>query len=246
MLLRCHVFELTPMRCHSFGEVFVALLSGRSCTCASAAPKFAMVDKYSSAGICRSLFPVMQGVSRYLDWQSIEFEENQANWSAPKMIHEASIGEWLVHLTRPADMKGWLEQGLVRFVGCHTSTFLMFSVKPEPLMSGCYVQPGNATSLSTQVILLRRQCRNWRKKQSSSAFSEAVSNHLGRVCSVGLTTFEVLAFWSNPFVRWKCAHYIQSWYSMNRLSVIFFNLGLAWPYFDCAESFSFPSLSLSL
>ena len=78
MLLRCHVFELTPMRCHSFGEVFVALLSGRSCTCASAAPKFAMVDKYSSAGICPSLFPVMQGVSRYLVWQCIEFEENQA------------------------------------------------------------------------------------------------------------------------------------------------------------------------
>ena len=42
MLLSCHALELTPMRCHSFGEVFVALLSGRSCKCASAAPKFAV------------------------------------------------------------------------------------------------------------------------------------------------------------------------------------------------------------
>ena len=41
MLWRCRAFELTPMRCHSFCEVFVALLSGRSCTCASAAPQSA-------------------------------------------------------------------------------------------------------------------------------------------------------------------------------------------------------------
>ena len=41
MLLSCHALELTPMRCLSLGEVFVALLSGRSCRCASAGRKAA-------------------------------------------------------------------------------------------------------------------------------------------------------------------------------------------------------------
>ena len=44
MLLSCHALELTPMRCHSFCEVFVALLSGRSCKCASAAPNLQWVN----------------------------------------------------------------------------------------------------------------------------------------------------------------------------------------------------------
>ena len=41
MLWRCHALELTPMRCLSLGEVFVAFLSGRSCRCASAGRKAA-------------------------------------------------------------------------------------------------------------------------------------------------------------------------------------------------------------
>ena len=169
MLLSCHALELTPMRCHSFCEVFVALLSGRSCKCASAAPKFAVGKWWTGTLVPQYVAIFCQSMCRI--WRE------PSNWSAQKMMHEVSdLFTW-------HDLQIWKadwSKGTVRFVGCHTSTFLVFSVKPELLMSGCYVQPGNASNYDTQVVLITRRCRNWRMKQSSLAFSEAISNHLGR------------------------------------------------------------------
>ena len=48
-----------------------------------------MVDRYLSAVIRRNLLPVMKGVSGYLDWQYVEFEENQAI-EVLKRWHEVS------------------------------------------------------------------------------------------------------------------------------------------------------------
>jgi hypothetical protein len=65
---------------------------------------------------------------------------------------------------------------------------------------------GHTTNLETQAVLLMRRCRNWRKKQSNLAWFQAISSYLGpsvfaTLFWVGVITFVVLAFCSNPFIE---------------------------------------------